>query len=67
MRSLNVGHVRFSRPTVPAFVTEPADAQVRERKLPAKRRRFGYRRLHFLLSREGCHMNQKRFRRLYRE
>lgn len=31
------------------------------------RRRFGYRRLHFLLKREGMVMNQKRFRRLYRE
>jgi putative transposase len=45
----------------------PDDAQVRERirKLAARRRRFGYRRLHVLLSREGYHMNQKRFRRLY--
>ena len=31
------------------------------------RRRFGYRRLHFLLAKECVHMNQKRFRRLYRE
>ena len=28
---------------------------------------FGYRRLHFLQTREGCHMNHKRFCRLYRE
>ncbi len=35
---------------------------------PHARRRFGYRRLHFLAhARKGCHMNQKRFRRLYRE
>lgn len=35
--------------------------------LAAARRRFGYRRLHVLLEREGITMNQKRFRRLYRE
>ena len=35
------------------------------RELAAQRRRFGYRRLHLLLTREGCHMNHKRFRRLY--
>lgn len=31
------------------------------------RRRFGYRRLHFLLKREGMATNQKRLRRPYRE
>jgi putative transposase len=31
------------------------------------RRRFGYRRLHILLTREGIVMNHKRLRRLYRE
>ena len=44
------------------------DAAVRlciVRGLAAQRRRFGYRRLHLLLTREGHHMNQKRFRRLY--
>jgi putative transposase len=45
------------------------DAAVRLclRGLAAQRRRFGYRRLHLLLSREGHHMNHKRFRRLYHE
>ena len=45
------------------------DAAVRLciRELAAQRRRFGYRRLHLLLTREGHHMNHKRFRRLYRE
>jgi putative transposase len=33
----------------------------------AIRRRFGYRRLFVLMRREGLVMNQKRFRRLYRE
>jgi len=41
--------------------------RLRIRELAALRRRFGYRRLHFLLKREGTIMNQKRFRRLYRE
>jgi putative transposase len=41
--------------------------RLRIRELAAARRRFGYRRLHFLLAREGIVMNHKRFRRLYRE
>jgi putative transposase len=44
-----------------------AGVRLRIRELAAHRRRFGYRRLHFLLGREGIRMNQKRFRRLYRE
>ena len=44
-----------------------AAVRLRIRELAAERRRFGYRRLHFLLTREGLHMNHKRFRRLYRE
>jgi putative transposase len=45
------------------------DSAVRRRirALARKRRRFGYRRLHVLLRREGYRMNHKRFRRLYRE
>jgi putative transposase len=39
----------------------------RLRELAAVRRRFGWRRLHVLLSREGLHVNHKRLRRLYRE
>ena len=42
-------------------------ARLRIRELAAQRRRFGYRRLHVLLGREGWRMNRKRFRRLYRE
>ena len=37
------------------------------RKLAAERRRFGYRRLHVLLRREGLVRNRKRTQRLYRE
>jgi putative transposase len=43
------------------------DAALRARlcELAAARRRFGYRRLHVLLKREGITMNQKKLRRLY--
>ena len=37
------------------------------RELAAIRRRFGYRRLHILLTREGIVMNHKKLRRLYHE
>jgi putative transposase len=39
--------------------------RARLRELAAIRRRFGYRRLHLLLDREGLHMNHKKLRRLY--
>ena len=42
----------------------PDDAS---RELAAERRRFGYRRLHVLLRREGLVLNRKRTQRLYRE
>jgi len=47
----------------------PDDAHVRKRlrELAAMRGRFGYRRLHTLLMREGMTMNHKKLRRLYRE
>jgi len=47
----------------------PDDGAVRARlrELAAIRRRFGYRRLHVLLRREGVHMNHKKLRRLYAE
>lgn len=41
--------------------------RVRLRELAAVRRRFGYRRLHILLAREGARMNRKKLYRLYRE
>jgi len=46
---------------------KPDDGIVRGRlrELAAIRRRFGYRRLHLLLQREGLHMNHKKLRRLY--
>jgi putative transposase len=47
----------------------PDDMAVRTRlrELASVRRRFGYRRLHILLRREGVVMNHKKLRRLYRE
>ena len=47
----------------------PDDASIkaRLRELAAVRRRFGWRRLKVLLSREGVHLNHKKLRRLYTE
>ena len=47
----------------------PDDAAIRRRlkELAGQRRRFGYRRLHLLLEREGMTMNWKKLYRLYRE
>lgn len=45
---------------------EPAVRQ-RLRELARERRRFGYRRLHVLLMREGLQVNHKRVERLYRD
>ena len=47
----------------------PDDGALRERlkALAQQRRRFGYRRLHVLLRREGHAVNKKRVQRLYRE
>jgi putative transposase len=49
--------------------SRPDNAAVRTRlrELASIRRRFGYRRLHVLLTREGLVMNHKKLRRLYRE
>ena len=49
--------------------TRPDDGALRERlkALAQERRRFGYRRLHVLLRREGYAVNHKRLFRLYRE
>lgn len=48
---------------------KPDDGAIRERlrALSRERRRFGYRRLHILLKREGIVINLKKLRRLYRE
>jgi putative transposase len=41
--------------------------RVRLKELAQQRRRFGYRRLHILLRREGIELNHKKLFRLYRE
>ncbi len=46
---------------------DDAVARARLRELASIRRRFGYRRLHILLIREGIIMNHKKLRRLYCE
>ena len=49
--------------------TRPAESELRERlkELSGERRRFGYRRLHLLLGREGWKVNWKKLYRIYRE
>ena len=46
---------------------EDIDLRVRLKELSGERRRFGYRRLHILMKREGWDMNWKRLYRIYRE
>lgn len=46
---------------------DDAGMRARLRKLANERRRFGYRRLHILLRREGVALNHKKLFRLYRE
>ena len=47
----------------------PDDEELRRRlrELAGERRRFGYRRLHLLLTREGVVLNRKKLYRLYKE
>ena len=59
----------LDRTSVRYQATRPDDGALRERlkALANERRRFGYRRLHVLLRREGHAVNKKRVQRLYRE
>lgn len=59
----------FCRMTMRYETRRRDDHDLRERmkELAHKRRRFGYRRLHVLLRREGHLVNHKRLFRLYRE
>jgi putative transposase len=61
--------VGVCRMTVRYRSRRPDDGRLRERMkaLAHERRRFGYRRLHILLRREGYVVNHKRLFRLYRE
>lgn len=60
--------VGISRTTLRYRSRRAADQQIRERlyELAVERPRFGYRRLHILLRREGHSINHKRVYRLYR-
>jgi putative transposase len=59
----------FCRMTMRYKTTRGDDDLLRERMkaIARERRRFGYRRLHVLLRREGFEVNHKRLFRLYRE
>ena len=46
---------------------DDGDLRARLKAISAERRRFGYRRLHILLAREGWHVNHKKLKRIYRE
>ena len=51
----------------PPTRSEDADLRARLKDLSSERRRFGYRRLHLLLRREGWQVNWKKLYRLYKE
>ena len=59
----------IDRSTVRYTSTRPDDALLRKamKAVAGERRRFGYRRIHIMLDRQGIVMNQKKLRRLYRE
>ena len=61
--------IGVDRSSVRYRVLRPDDGVLRERLkvLAQERRRFGYRRLHVLLRREGHVVNRKRVQRIYRE
>lgn len=47
--------------------SDDVDLRDAMKKIAGERRRFGYRRIHLMLERQGVVMNQKKLRRLYRE
>lgn len=59
--------IRADRTSIRYLARRGDDGEVRARlrALSAERRRFGYRRLHLLLRREGILINHKKLRRLY--
>lgn len=59
----------IDRSTVRYRSVRPDDSDLRAaiRQVATERRRFGYRRIHVMLERQGISMNQKKLRRLYRE
>jgi len=63
------GVIEADRKSVRYRSTRDDDAQVHEklRELANQRHRFGYRRLHILLRREGVRINRKKTQRIYQE
>jgi putative transposase len=61
--------LNIDRSSVRYASTRPDDAAARAamKAVASERRRFGYRRIHIMLQRQGIVMNQKKLRRLYRE
>jgi putative transposase len=61
--------LNVDRSTMRYQSSRPSDEgiRIRLRELSGERKRFGYRRLHILLEREGFHMNHKKLRRIYKE
>lgn len=61
--------LQIDRSSVRYTSIRPNDDHLRVaiKKVAAERRRFGYRRIHVMLERQGIIMNQKKLRRLYRE
>jgi putative transposase len=68
-RACRVIGTATDRASVRYQATRPDDAVLRERlrSLAQERCRFGYRRLHVLLRREGKVVNKKRVQTIYRE
>lgn len=66
-RACNV--LEVDRSSVRYRSIRPDDAGLRKamKEVASERRRFGYRRIHVMLERQGIHMNLKKLRRLYRE
>ena len=61
--------LKVDRSSVRYRSIRPDDGALREamKKVASERRRFGYRRIHLMLQRQGIAMNHKKLRRLYRE
>jgi putative transposase len=61
--------LKIDRSSVRDRSIRPDDVDLRDamKKVASERRRFGYRRIHLMLERQGIFMNHKKLRRLYRE
>ena len=59
----------LDRSTIRCESKRPDDTDLRDqvKQIASERRRFGYRRIHVLLEREGIQVNLKKLRRIYSE